>query len=132
MNRVLAEQVKMIFKRALIHYAKVLEKLQEDKELDFSNDIFLQDIQNNVNKINGIVDGVDSPDDGQSILDKNRKLLCCALQNYSDDLDKMKDLIKSKLQNSEPALSSFTFTNVDEEIALAKRIQTSSCIEHGF
>ena len=70
MNRVLAEQVKMIFKRALIHYAKVLEKLQEDKELDFSNDLFLQDIQNNVNKINGIVDGVDSPDDGQSILDK--------------------------------------------------------------
>jgi hypothetical protein len=127
----LAEQVKMIFKRALIHYAKVLEKLQEDKELDFSNDIFLQDIQNNVNKINGMVDGVDAPD-GQSILDKNRELLCCALQSYIDDLDKMKDLIKSKLQNSEPALPSFTFTNVDEEIALAKRIQTSSCIEHGF
>lgn len=40
--------------------------------------------------------------------------------------------IKSKLQNSVPALPSFTFTNVDEEIALAKRIQTSSCIEHGF
>jgi len=121
----------MIFKRALSHYAKVLEKLQEDKELDFSNDIFLQDIQNNVNKINGMVDGVDAPD-GQSILDKNRELLCCALQSYIDDLDKMKDLIKSKLQNSEPALPSFTFTNVDEEIALAKRIQTSSCIEHGF
>jgi len=121
----------MIFKRALSHYAKVLEKLQEDKELDFSNDIFLQDIQNNVNKINGMVDGVDAPD-GQSILDKNRELLCCALQSYIYDLDKMKDLIKSKLQNSEPALPSFTFTNVDEEIALAKRIQTSSCIEHGF
>lgn len=132
MNRVLAEQVKMIFKRALSHYAQVLEKLQEDKELDFSNDIFLQDIQNNVNKINGIVDGVDAPDDGQSILDKNRELLCCALQNYIDDLGKMKDLIKSKLQNSVPALPSFTFTTVDEEIALAKRIQTSSCIEHGF
>lgn len=131
MNRVLAEQVKMIFKRALSHYAKVLEKLQEDKELDFSNDIFLQDIQNNVNKINGMVDGVDAPD-GQSILDKNRELLCCALQSYIDDLEKMKDLIKSKLQNSEPALPSLKFTNVDEEIALAKRIQTSSCIEHGF
>lgn len=131
MNRVLAEQVKMIFKRALSHYAKVLEKLQEDKELDFSNDIFLQDIQNNVNKINGMVDDVDAPD-GQSILDKNRELLCCALQSYIDDLEKMKDLIKSKLQNSEPALPSFKFTNVDEEIALAKRIQTSSCIEHGF
>jgi hypothetical protein len=131
-NRVLAEQVKMIFKRALSHYAQVLEKLQEDKELDFSNDIFLQDIQNNVNKINGIIDGVDAPDDGQSILDKNRELLCCALQNYIDDLGKMKDLIKSKLQNSVPALPSFTFTTVDEEIALARRIQTSSCIEHGF
>lgn len=44
----------------------------------------------------------------------------------------MKDLINSELQNSELALPSFTFTNVDEEIALAKRIQTSSCIEHGF
>jgi hypothetical protein len=130
-NKVLAEHVKMIFRRALSHYAKVLEKLQEDKELDFSNDIFLQDIQNNVNKINGIVDDVDAPD-GQSILDKNRELLCCALQSYIDDLEKMKDLIKSKLQNSEPALPSLKFTNVDEEITLAKRIQTSSCIEHGF
>ena len=41
----MSENVKMIFKRALFHYIKVLEKLRDDKELEFSNDIFRQDIQ---------------------------------------------------------------------------------------
>lgn len=129
----MSEHVKMIFKRALDHYAKVLEKLEEDKELDFSNGIFSLDIQNNINKIKKIVDGLNSPEpDPQENLNHNRKLLCCSLQSYISDLKKMKEIIRSKLQGSESSLPTIEFTNVDEEIRLAERIQTSSCIEYGF
>lgn len=129
----MSEHVKMIFKRALDHYAKVLEKLEEDKELDFSNDIFSLDIQNNINKIKKIADGLNSPEpDPQETLNHNRKLLCCSLQSYIDDLKKMKELIRSKLQSSESPLPTIEFTNVDEEIKLAERIQTTSCFEYGF
>jgi len=129
----MSEHVKMIFKRALDHYAKVLEKLEEDKELDFSNDIFSLDIQNNINKIKKIADGLNSPEpDPQETLNHNRKLLCCSLQSYIDDLKKMKELIRFKLQSSECSLPIVEFTNVDEEIKLAERIQTTSCFEYGF
>ena len=129
----MSEHVKMIFKRALDHYAKVLEKLEEDKELDFSNDIFSLDIQNNINKIKKIADGLNSPEpDPQETLNHNRKLLCCSLQSYIDDLKKMKELIRFKLQSSESPLPTIEFTNVDEEIKLAERIQTTSCFEYGF
>jgi hypothetical protein len=129
----MSEHVKMIFKRALDHYAKVLEKLEEDKELDFSNDIFSLDIQNNINKIKKIADGLNSPEpDPQETLNHNRKLLCCSLQSYIEDLKKMKELIRSKLQSSESPLPTIEFTNVDEEIKLAERIQTTSCFEYGF
>jgi hypothetical protein len=129
----MSEHVKMIFKRALDHYAKVLEKLEEDKELDFSNDIFSLDIQNNINKIKKIADGLNSPEpDPQETLNHNRKLLCCSLQSYIDDMKKMKELIRSKLQSSESPLPTIEFTNVDEEIKLAERIQATSCFEYGF
>ena len=129
----MSEHVKMIFKRALDHYAKVLEKLEEDKELDFSNDIFSLDIQNNINKIKKIADGLNSPEpDPQETLNHNRKLLCNSLQSYIDDMKKMKELIRSKLQSSESPLPTIEFTNVDEEIKLAERIQTTSCFEYGF
>jgi hypothetical protein len=129
----MSEHVKMIFKRALDHYAKVLEKLEEDKELDFSNDIFSLDIQSNINKIKKISEGLNSPEpDPQETLNHNRKLLCCSLQSYIDDLKKMKQLIRSKLQSSESSLPTIEFTNVDEEIKLAERIQTTSCFEYGF
>jgi len=129
----MSEHVKMIFKRALDHYAKVLERLEEDKELDFSNDIFSLDIQNNINKIKKIADGLNSPEpDPQETLNHNRKLLCCSLQRYIDDLKKMKELIRFKLQSSESPLPTIEFTNVDEEIKLAERIQATSCFEYGF
>jgi hypothetical protein len=129
----MSEHVKLIFKRALDHYAKVLEKLEEDKELDFSNDIFSLDIQSNINKIKKISEGLNSPEpDPQETLNHNRKLLCCSLQSYIDDLKKMKQLIRSKLQSSESSLPTIEFTNVDEEIKLAERIQTTSCFEYGF
>jgi ABC-type Zn uptake system ZnuABC Zn-binding protein ZnuA len=129
----MSEHVKMIFKRALDHYAKVLEKLEEDKELDFSNDIFSLDIQSNINKIKKIADGLNSPEpDPQETLNHNRKLLCCSLQSYIEDLKKMKEFIRSKLQSSESSLPTIEFTNVDEEIKLAERIQTTSCFEYGF
>jgi hypothetical protein len=129
----MSEHVKMIFKRALDHYAKVLEKLEEDKESDFSNDIFSLDIQSNINKIKKIADSLNSPEpDPPETLNHNRKLLCCLLQSYIDDLKKMKELIRSKLQSSESSLPTMEFTNVDEEIKLAERIQTTSCFEYGF
>ena len=129
----MSEHVKMIFKRALDHYAKVLERLEEDKELDFSNDIFSLDIQNNINKIKKIADGLNSPEpDPQETLNHNRKLLCCSLQSYIDDMKKMKELIRFKLQSSESPLPTIEFTNVDEEIKLAERIQATSCFEYGF
>jgi hypothetical protein len=124
------ENVKLIFKRALTHYIKVLEKLKDDKEIEFSNDIFRDDIQLNINKLEDIIKGFDSYD-ALTNVEKNRELLCSALQSYVEGLENMQKIIKSKLQTSEPSLPTIKFMKVDAELELAKRIQTSSCIEHG-
>ena len=127
----MSENVKSIFKRALAHYVRVLRKLQEDKDLEFSNDIFQVSIQGKIDKIDDIIKGLDSPLI-QDTLDQNRELLCNALQSYIEGLDKMKELINSKLQSSEPSLPAIKFANAENEIELAKRIQSDSCFEEGY
>jgi len=127
----MGENVVLIFKRALTHYIKVLEKLKDDEEIEFSNEIFRSSIQDNIDKLNEAIKGLDSTF-VQDTLDRNRELLCCSLQSYIDGLKKMKDLIISKLQSSEPSLPPIQLTKVEYEIALAKRIQMSSCFEQGF
>jgi hypothetical protein len=127
----MSENVKSIFKRALVHYVGVLMKLQADKDLEFSNDIFQVSIQGKIDKIDDIIKGLDSPliDD---TLNQNRELLCHALQSYIEGLEKMKQLINSKLQSSEPSLPAIKFANAENEIELAKRIQNDSCFEEGY
>ena len=127
----MSENVKSIFKRALAHYVRVLRKLQEDKDLEFSNDIFNVSIQGKIDKIEDIIKGLDSPL-FQDTSDQNKELLCHALQSYIEGLEKMKDLINSKLQSSDPSLPAITFANAENEIELAKRIQVSSCFEKGY
>ena len=127
----MSENVKSIFKRALAHNVRVLRKLQEDKELEFSNDIFNVSIQAKIDKIDDIIKGLDSPS-SQNTLDQNRELLCHALQSYIEGLEKMEKLINSKLQSSEPSLPAIKFANAENEMELAKRIQNDSCFEKGF
>ena len=129
--KLMSENVKSIFKRALVHYIRVLMKLQEDKDLEFSNDIFQVSIQGKIDKIDDIIKGLDSPLI-QDTLDQNRELLCHALQSYIEGLEKMKELINSKLQSSEPSLPAIKFANAENEIELAKRIQNDSCFEEGY
>ena len=98
----MSENVKSIFKRALAHYVRELKKLQEDKDLEFSNDIFNVSIQGKIDKIDDIIRGLDSPLIHDT-LEPNRELLCHVLQSYIEGLEKMKDLINSKLQSSDPS-----------------------------
>jgi hypothetical protein len=44
----------------------------------------------------------------------------------------MKELINSRLQASEPSLPPIDFANAQHEIELAKKIQQSSCFDHGL
>jgi len=125
------ENVKLIFKRALTHYVSVLENLKNDKEIEFSNDIFRDDIQLNINKLDDIIKRFDSYD-ALTNVEQNRELLCSALQSYIEGLENMKEIIKSKLQTSEPSLPTIKFMKVDAELEIAKRIQIRSCIEQGF
>jgi hypothetical protein len=120
-----------IFKRALCHYIQVLEKLKDDQEIQFSNDIFRQDIQSTIKKIDEMINGLDSTDPIVSV-ERNRELMCSSLHSYISDLEKMKGIITSKLQNSDTSLPAIEFNNVNQELEIAKRIQTKSCIEHGF
>ena len=127
----MSENVKSIFKRALAHYVRLLRKLQEDKDLEFSNDIFNVSIQEKIDKIDDIIKGLDSPFI-QDTMEQNRELLCHALRSYIEGLEKMKELINSKLQSSEPSLPAIKFANAENEIELAKRIQNDSCFEKGY
>lgn len=127
----MSENVKFIFKRALLHYILILRKLQEDRELEFSNDIFHVSIQGKIDKIEDMIKSLDS-DLFNDTIDQNRELLCNVLQNYIDKLEKMKELINIKLQNSEPSLPAIKFTNAEHEIELARRIQQNSCLDHGY
>jgi len=127
----MSENVKSIFKRALAHYVGALKKLQEDKDLEFSNDIFNVSIQGKIDKIDDIIKGLDSPL-FQDTLDQNRELLCHALQSYIEGLENMKELINSKLQSSESSLPEIKFANAENELELAKKIQTGSCLEKGY
>ena len=94
------ENIKFIFKRALTHSISILENLKNDKEIEFSNDIFREDIQLNINKLNDIIKGFDTYDALMSV-EQNRELLYSALQSYIQGLENMKKLIESKLQTSE-------------------------------
>jgi hypothetical protein len=113
------ENIKFIFKRALTHYISILENLKNDKEIEFSNDIFREDIQLNINKLNDIIKGFDTYDALMSV-EQNRELLCSALQSYIQGLENMKKLIESKLQTSEPSLPTIKFMKVEVELELAK------------
>lgn len=124
----MSENVKFIFKRALVHYIRILRKLQEDNELEFSNDIFHVSIQGKIEKIDDIIKGLDS-DMIEDTLDQNRELLCNALQSYLNGLEKTRHLINSKLHESEPSLPAMRFTNAEHEIELAKKIQQDSCFD---
>lgn len=92
------ENIKFIFKRALPHYVSVLENLKNDKEIESSNDIFREDIQLNINKLNDIIKGFDTYDALMSV-EQNRELLCSALQSYIQGLENMKKLMN---QNYRP------------------------------
>jgi hypothetical protein len=127
----MSENVKFIFKRALLHYIRLLRKLQEDKELEFSNDTFHVSIQGKIEKTEDIIKALDSLHFEESI-DQNRELLCGVLQSYINGLDRMKELINSRLQASEPSLPPIDFANAQHEIELAKKIQQSSCFDHGL
>lgn len=127
----MSENVKTIFKRALYHYIKVLEKLRDDKELDFSNDIFRQDIQTNISKIEEMIKSLDAVD-AMDTVDRNRKLMCCSLDSYISDLEKVKNIIATKLQIGDTPLPSIDFERVNQELEIAKRIQTRSCRDLGY
>ena len=118
------ENIKFIFKRALTHSISILENLKNDKEIEFSNDIFREDIQLNINKLNDIIKGFDTYDALMSV-EQNRNYFVL----HYKGLENMKKLIESKLQTSEPSLPTIKFMKVEVELELAKRIQTSSCIE---
>ena len=127
----MSENIKSIFKRGLLHYIQVLRKLQEDKELEFSNDTFHVTIQGKIEKTEDVIKALDS-DHFEETVDQNRELLCCVLQSYINGLDRMKELINSRLQASEPSLPPIDFANAQHEIELAKKIQQSSCFDHGL
>ena len=90
------ENIKFIFKRALPHYVSVLENLKNDKEIESSNDIFREDIQLNINKLNDIIKGFDTYDALMSV-EQNRNYFVL----HYKGLENMKKLIESKLQTSE-------------------------------
>lgn len=118
----MSENVKFIFKRALLHYIRALRKLQEDNELEFSNDIFHVTIQGKIAKIEGIVADLDS-DLFDDTISQNRELLCGALRSYIGGLETMNGLINAKLQNLEPSLPTIKFTSAEHEIELAKKFR---------
>ena len=128
----MSENVKLIFKRALVHYISILKKFQSDQELEFSNDIFQVSVQGKIEKAEEIIRGLDSNPILQSTLDPNRELLCGVLQSYIDGLEKMKELTSSKLRNLAPSIPTIDFSVAQDELELAKRIQVSSCFDHGY
>ena len=129
----MTENVKLIFKRALLHYIGILKKLQSNHELEFSNDIFHVSIQGKIDKAEDLIKGLDSDViQVQDTLDRNRELLCGVLDTYINGLEKMKELINSKLLDLDPSIPTIDFSVAQDELELAKRIQGSSCFEHGY
>lgn len=70
--------------------------------------------------------------EAMDILDRNRKLMCWSLESYMSDLEKVKSIISTKLQIGDTSLPFIDFEKVNQELEIAKRIQTRSRIELGY
>ena len=119
------EHAKLVFKNALHHYNKILQQIKDEKEFELSDGIFEGDVRNNISKNSEIINKLGSTG-GLDTLDQNRKFLCDCLRGYISHLEKTKNEISSKFQNTY-SLPVMDFNKVDNEIELAKRILVNSC-----
>ena len=119
------ENVKFIFKNALLHYNQALEELKNDKEPEFSNAITQEVIEENVTKINQIITDLDSTD-WQYTIERHRELLCGCLRGYISNLEVSRSSIITKLQGN-LSLPVIDLSRIDNELELAKVILKKSC-----
>jgi hypothetical protein len=118
------ENVKLVFKNALHHYNRILQQLKDEKEFELSDPIFEGDVLNNISKNSEIINKLDSTG-GLDAVDHNRKFLCDCLRGYILYLEKIKDEISSKFQNTY-SLPIMDLNKVDNELELANRILVNS------
>jgi sulfite reductase alpha subunit-like flavoprotein len=99
MNFETGENVKVIFRNALHHYNRILEKLKNEKELDFSNPRIQEAIQENIDKNTKMIKKLGS-NESFITLDENGKFLCDCLRGYISYLEIAKNTIATKLQET--------------------------------
>jgi hypothetical protein len=128
MNFETGKNVKVIFRNALHHYNMMLEKLKNEKELDFSNPRIQEAIQENIDKNTKMIKKLGS-NEWFITLDENRKFLCDCLRGYISYLEIAKNTIETKLQET-LSLPVIDLTKVDDELELSKRILKKSCEDH--
>jgi hypothetical protein len=128
MNFETGKNVKVIFRNALHHYNMMLEKLKNEKELDFSNPRIQEAIQENIDKNTKMIKKLGS-NEWFITLDENRKFLCDCLRGYISYLEIAKNIIETKLQET-LSLPVIDLTKVDDELELSKRILKKSCEDH--
>jgi hypothetical protein len=128
MNFETGKNVKVIFRNALHHYNMMLEKLKNEKELDFNNPRIQEAIQENIDKNTKMIKKLGS-NEWFITLDENRKFLCDCLRGYISYLEIAKNTIETKLQET-LSLPVIDLTKVDDELELSKRILKKSCEDH--
>jgi hypothetical protein len=122
------QNVKLIFSNALHHYNRILEKLKNEKELDFNDPGIQEAIQNSMDKNTKMIKKLGS-NEWFITLDENRKFLCDCLRGYISYLEIAKSAIVAKLQER-LSLPVIDLTKVDDELELSKRILKNSCEDH--
>ena len=122
------QDVKLIFRNALHHYNKILEKLKNDKELDLDDPVIQEAIQNSIDKNTKMIKKLGS-NEWFITLDENRNFLCDCLRGYISYLEIAKTVIATKLQEK-LSLPVIDLTKVDDELELSKRMLKNSCEDH--
>ena len=121
------QNVKLIFRNALHHYNRNLEKLKNEKELDFSDPGIQEAIQDSINKNTKMIKKLGS-NEWFITLDENRRFLCDCLRGYISYLEIAKRAMATKLHTL--SLPVIDLTKVDDELELSKRILKKTCEDH--
>ena len=122
------QNVKLIFSNALRHYNRILDKLKNEKESDFSEPRLQEAIQDNIDKNTKMIKKLGS-NEWFITLDENRKFLCDCLRGYISYLEIARSAIATKLQEA-LSLPVIDLTKVDDELELSKIILKNSCADH--
>jgi hypothetical protein len=122
------QNVKLVFRNALHHYNRILEKIKNDRELDFSDPRIQEAIQANIDKNTKMIKKLGS-NEWFITLDENRKFLCDCLRGYISYLEISKSAIATKLQET-LSLPVIDLTKVDDELQLSNIILKNSCADH--